>query len=172
MRLLIIVIFIFSTTTRLVLAQQDETCSRVATVNYQEVLVDANSSQKGEGLRFYLEKDKVAESYLNAYQEGSQVKWHNAVMGTTGTGLIVAGLFTNSTSNNKESLLIGGAAMILVNFLISKTQETANEQNLRRAIDEYNQRNLPRINFGQESSFYRDKGPRRTSIALSKTWDF
>jgi hypothetical protein len=173
MRLLIATLFItFLMTTPKLYAQDDETCSRIATVNYQEVLVDANSSQKGEGLRFYLEKDKIAESYLDAYQEGSHVQWHNAVMGTTGTGLIIAGLFTSSTSNNKESLLIGGAAMILVNFLISKTQETANEKNLRRAIDEYNQRNLPRINFGEASSSYNDRPPSATGVALSKTWDF
>lgn len=169
---IVTILTIFSLSPNLSLAQEDETCSRIAIVNYQEVLVDANSSQKGEGLRFYLEKDKTAESYLNAYQDGAKVKWHNAVMGTAGTGMIIAGLFTNSTSNNKESLLIGGAAMILVNFLISKTQETANEQNLRRAVDEYNQRNLPRINFGEESSFYDDRPPSATGVALSKTWDF
>lgn len=148
-----------------------ETCSRVAIVNFQEILVDTNSSQKGEGLRFYLEKDKTAESYLDLYQENSKIKWHNAALGSAGTGLILAGLLTSGNRNARQSLLIGGATMILVNFFISKTQENANEANLRRAVEEYNQRNLPRIYFESEtSSFHQNSEP--LGISLSKTWDF
>lgn len=148
-----------------------ETCSRVAIVNFQEILVDTNSSQKGEGLRFYLEKDKTAESYLDLYQENSKIKWHNAALGSAGSGLILAGLLTSGNRNARQSLLIGGATMILVNFFISKTQENANEANLRRAVEEYNQRNLPRIYFESEtSSFHQNSEP--IGISLSKTWDF
>jgi hypothetical protein len=150
---------------------QAETCSRVAIINFQEILVDTNSSQKGEGLRFYLEKDKIAESYLDLYQENSKIKWHNAALGSAGTGLILAGLFTSSDRNARQTLLVGGATMILINFFVSKTQENANEANLRRAVDEYNQRNLPRIFFESESSSYHNNS-QPLGIALSKSWDF
>lgn len=148
-----------------------ETCSRVAIVNFQEILVDTNSSQKGEGLRFYLEKDKTAESYLDLYQENSKIKWHNAALGSAGSGFILAGLLTSTNRNTRQSLLIGGATMILVNFFISKTQETANEANLQRAVEEYNQRNLPRIYFESESSSF-NSNSEPLGIALSKTWNF
>ena len=36
-----------------------ETCSRTAIINYQKILVDINTTHKGEGLRYYLEKDTV-----------------------------------------------------------------------------------------------------------------
>lgn len=147
-----------------------ETCSRIAVVNFQEILVDTNSTQKGEGLRFYLEKDKEAETYLNIYQKNAEIKWHNALLGSAGTGLVLAGLFTSSDRNARQTLLVGGATMILVNFFVSKTQENANEVNLKRAIDEYNQRNLPRIYFESETSSYQHSAP--VGIALSKTWDF
>ena len=45
-------------------ALASESCSRTATINYQEVLVDSASSLKGEGLRPYLAKDAEALSYL------------------------------------------------------------------------------------------------------------
>ena len=48
-----------------------ETCSRKAIVNYQEILVDGGSNKKGEGLRFYLEKDKYSKELLDKYQGSS-----------------------------------------------------------------------------------------------------
>lgn len=50
-------------------AVAEKTCSRVATINYQQVLVDAGSNKKGEGLRFYLEKDPISKKLLDKYQE-------------------------------------------------------------------------------------------------------
>ena len=55
-----------------------ETCSRIAIVNYQEVLVDSNASEKGEGLRYHLEKDPVAKEYLDTYQKNSAIQWKHS----------------------------------------------------------------------------------------------
>lgn len=129
-----------------------ETCSRVAVINFQEVLVDSSTSRKGEGLRYYLEKDKKAESFLNIYQEKSRPQWHAAAISTAGSALMIAGLFRSgdnntSTLSSKKALFIGGAAMITLSYLISKTIEYNNEIYLAQAIEEYNRRNLPRIYF-------------------------
>jgi len=62
--LILILVFTFNTSLFAV-----ETCSRIAIINYQEVLVDSNASDKGEGLRYHLEKDPVAKEYLNTYQK-------------------------------------------------------------------------------------------------------
>tara|TARA_R100000656_G_scaffold32822_1_gene28320 strand:+ start:1644 stop:2120 length:477 start_codon:yes stop_codon:yes gene_type:complete len=154
------------------LSHASQVCSRVALVNYQEILVDTSSTQKGEGLRFYLEKDNVAKSYLDDYQEGTKIKWQNAAIGTVGTGMIIGGLFASDGSDAKKSLLIGGAAMILVNFFVARTLEYNNEQNLSRAIEEYNKRNLPKI------LFYPDGLPAETGtspglgMAIFKDWSF
>ena len=67
------------------------TCSRTATINGQEFLVDTNYSERGEGLRFYLEKDPEAKLFLDKYQKGTKMKWQNAALGTLGTILIIAG---------------------------------------------------------------------------------
>lgn len=144
-----------------------EVCSRIAIVNYQEVLVDTNTNQKGEGLRFYLEKDPVAKSYLDKYQEGSDIKLENAIMGTLGTGLIIGGFLNNDNDKRKKVLLISGVSMLLVNFLVAKTAEYSNENNLLRAIKEYNKKNLPKIFF--QPSAKNDSG---FDFMVAKSWDF
>ena len=152
--------------------QAFETCSRTAIINHQEVLVDTNSNQKGEGLRFYLEKDPKAEEYLNKYQNKNKIRWQNAVMGTAGTGMLLSGLLINSNSNTKQTLYVSGASLILVNFLVARTLEMANEQNLLKAIEEYNKRNLPRIYFNPGDGEVRDPSSQSPSFSIGKTWSF
>lgn len=149
-----------------------ETCSRVAIVNYQEVLVDTNSTQKGEGLRFHLEKDEVAKKYLDQYQDGTKTRWQNAALGTLGTTMLIGGLVNKNEGFTKNSLAIGGVALIVVNFLMAKTYERSNEKNLSRAIEEYNKRNLPRIYFGPEVENQRNSDGEGYKFFLNKEWSF
>lgn len=133
-----------------VLAQ--ETCSRVATINYQEVLVDVSSKNRGEGLRYYLEKDEVAKSLLNEYQENNRSTWKSAALSTFGTSLILVGLLRTSGGEGealtgRNALLFGGATMIAISYLISKTNQYNNEYLLSKSVEEYNKRNTPKIFF-------------------------
>lgn len=147
-----------------------EACSRVAIINYQEVLVDTNSTQKGEGLRFHLEKDAKAKENLNKYQEGTQIRWQNSLIGSVGTGLVLTSFLTNSNDSTKRSLLIGGATMIAINFLVAKTLEAGNEKNLINAIEEYNKRNLPKIFFSPKAREGRD--PSSFEVGVNKSWNY
>ena len=140
-----------------------ETCSRVAIINYQEILIDTSSTQKGEGLRYYLEKDSRALEYLDKYQKGTQTKIVNAALGTLGTLLMLTGLLTNSSDAQKRGFLIGGAGIIAVDFAYAKIAEVQNEGNLIKAIEEYNKRNLPRIYFAPD----RKKSGRNPSGGLA-----
>jgi hypothetical protein len=125
-----------------------ETCSRVATINYQEVLVDVSSKNRGEGLRYYLEKDEVAKGLLNDYQANNIPTWKSAALSTAGTALMIGGLMTSSGSgNSKNFMLFGGATLIAVSYLISKTNQYNNEYLLTKSIEEYNKRNTPKIFF-------------------------
>lgn len=129
-----------------------ETCSRVAAINFQEVLVDVSNNNRGEGLRYYLEKDQVAKELLDDYQKNNRSTWKSAAMSTLGTGMIIGGLLrTNSgdeeTFTGRNFLLLGGATLIAVSYLISKTNQYNNEYLLSKSIDEYNKRNTPRIYF-------------------------
>lgn len=148
-----------------------DTCSRTVIINQQEVLIDSNATQKGEGLRHYLEKDKVASEYLKKYQDGTKVKWHNAALGTLGTTMIISSFFVNSTGSNKKTLLIGGITSIVVNFLMARTSESSNEKNLDRAILEYNKRNLPQIEFNQTGLGNNESKSYKT-VYLEKQWSF
>lgn len=148
-----------------------ETCSRIAIINYQEVLVDSNASEKGEGLRYHLEKDPIAKSFLDTYQKNSAIRWPNALLGTAGTGLILFGFFT-SNSQDRQVYLISGAATILVNFLVARTLEVTNEANLNRAVEEYNKRNLPKIFFNPETNRESDAGFTGLKVGLNKDWSF
>jgi len=129
-----------------------ETCSRIATINYQEVLVDVSSSNQGEGLRYYLEKDQIAKELLNEYQENNRPTWKSAAMSTLGSAMILGGLLrTNSgeseTLTSQNFLLFGGATLIGVSYLVSKTNQYTNEYLLLKSVEEYNKRNTPRIYF-------------------------
>lgn len=143
-KLILSVIFMLST------AWAAETCSRVATIHYQEVLVDVSSNNRGEGLRYYLEKDRVAKELLDEYQKNNSSTWKSAAMSTLGTAMIIAGLVRpnegkNETFTRKNFLLFGGALSIGVSYLISKTYQYNNEYLLLRSIEEYNKRNTPKI---------------------------
>lgn len=148
-----------------------ETCSRIAIINYQEVLVDSNASEKGEGLRYHLEKDPIAKEYLDTYQKNSAIHWPNAILGTAGTGLMLFGFFTTD-SQDRQVYLISAGATILVNFLIARTLEVTNEANLNRAIEEYNKRNLPKIFFNTEGNKESNTGFPGLKIGLNKVWSF
>ncbi len=129
-----------------------ETCSRVATINYQEVLVDVSNRNRGEGIRYYLEKDKVSKGLLDEYQENNKSTWKSAAASTLGTAMILAGVLRTSDGNNdaitnRNFLLLGGFTMITVNYFVSKTIEFNNELKLSQAVEEYNKRNTPRIFF-------------------------
>jgi hypothetical protein len=130
-----------------------ETCSRVATINYQEVLVDVSSSNQGEGLRYYLEKDEIAKELLDKYQENNNPTWKSAAMSTLGTAMILGGLLRttdggdNELLTSRKSLIIGGVGLITVSYLISKTKQYNNEYLLLKSVDEYNKRNTPKIFF-------------------------
>ena len=129
-----------------------ENCSRVATINYQEVLVDVSNSNRGEGLKYYLEKDPIAKDLLNDYQKNLRPTWKTAASSTLGSAMILGGLLRTNTGDSetftsRNFLLIGGATLIGVSYLITKTNQFNNEYLLLRSIEEYNKRNTPRIFF-------------------------
>jgi hypothetical protein len=129
-----------------------ETCSRVATINYQEVLVDVSSSNLGEGLRYYLQKDAVSKELLDEYQEHNRPTWKSAAMSTLGTAMLLGGILRPNQGDNelltgKNFLLFGGVSLIGLSYLISKTSSYNNEYLLTKSIEEYNKRNTPRIFF-------------------------
>jgi hypothetical protein len=127
-----------------------ETCSRVATINYQEVLVDVSSNNRGEGLRYYLEKDPVAKDLLNEYQTESKASWKTAALSTLGTFMILGGLLRTGSGEgeaytNRDVLIVGGISAIAVSYFISRTSQYKNEVLLQKSVDEYNKRNTPKI---------------------------
>ncbi len=127
-----------------------ETCSRVATINYQEVLVDVSSNNRGEGLRYYLEKDQISKSLLNEYQDNNRPSWKSAALSTLGTGMILFGILRPNSGEaesytNRNNLLIGGVSMIAVSYLVSRTNQYKNEHLLQQSVEEYNKRNTPKI---------------------------
>lgn len=145
------------------LAHAAEECSRVAVVNYQEVLVDSSSSSRGEGLRYYLQKDPVAKRLLDEYQDNNRPRWQGAALSTVGTAMILGGLLrTGGNDNgdilNRNNLVIGGAMAIAVSYLISRTNQYTNEHLLQKSVEEYNKRNNPRIYFSTDPSSRSDQG--------------
>ena len=120
-------------------------CGRTVTIDYQEVLIDNDATQKGEGLRYYLAKDPIALSYLDKYQKGTRIHWATAALGTIGTGLILGASSYSDDRAGQKNMVIGGVILLALDFLIVKTRDSYNETYLQQAIEEYNRRNIPRI---------------------------
>jgi hypothetical protein len=132
------------------LAHADENCSRIAIVNYQQVLVDTGSTGKGEGLRYFLERDPISKKLLDDYQNRSKPTLQSAFIGTFGGALLLSGILRTDNSGedsltNKETLMFGGLLFMGVGYLISRTIQYNNETILTRSVDEYNKRNSPKI---------------------------
>lgn len=127
-----------------------EVCSRRAIVNYQEILVDGGSNKKGEGLRFYLEKDMHSKDLLDEYQSKNKPTIWAAATSTFGSLMIFSSLLQTNESEgvqNRNTLLFSGGILVALSYLVTKTTQYNNEDILKRAVDQYNKRNLPRIYF-------------------------
>jgi len=154
------------------IASAEEVCGRVATVNEQEILIDLNTNQKGEGLRNYLEKDPVASMYLEKYQKKNEFHWTDATLGTAGAAMVAVGLLGNFDTKQKTAITVSGAALIVANFILGYSLKNANEKNLERAIEEYNKRNEPKIFMGPLSYKNTQNIVDHKKITISKTWSF
>ena len=146
MKILLVLIFLFFHHNAL----SAETCSRIAVINYQKILVDASSNKKGEGLRFYLDKDPVSKELLNKYQDENKPTIFSASASTAGSLLFFTGLIQTNTGSglqDSNTLIYSGAILIALSYLTSKTQQYNNEKILKEAVDQYNARNTPRIYF-------------------------
>ncbi len=144
-KIISIIILIFSSN-----CIANQTCSRVATINYQKSLVDSGSNKRGEGLRFYLDKDPVSKNLLNEYQAKNKPTIFSASTSTAGSILILTGLLQTNDSDgiqNSNTLLYSGAFLVALSYLTSKTLKYNNEKLLKEAVDQYNKRNSPRIYF-------------------------
>lgn len=146
MRILLIALTLLNATNSIA----DTTCSRIATVNYQEVLVDAGTGKMGEGLRFYLEKDPESLALLDEYQERNKPSPLTAGASTVGSLMILSGVLQSGDESflgDKKTLITGGAILVGLSYLMTKTVRRNNERFLNLAIDQYNKRNSPRIYF-------------------------
>ena len=143
-------------------------CSRVAIINYQEVLVDAGSEKKGEGLRFYLEKNPQSKSLLDEYQEKSAPSILSASASTVGSLMVLTSILQadeNSQFGSKATLFSGGAILIALSYLASKTVKYNNEKLLERSVDIYNKSHSPRIYF---SPFGNDNGQSGVGVGIQQ----
>lgn len=131
-------------------------CGRVALINYQEVMVDSNVTGKGEGLRLYLEKDPESKRLLDQYQDSIRNQWPHAVMGTTGLLFALGGGLLPKEHPQHKTLLYTGIGLALLNFVMAKARHQQAERYLQRAIEQYNKRNLPRIDL--QLSWLNNKG--------------
>ena len=145
-----------------------ETCSRIATINYQKVLVDAGSNKKGEGLRFYLEKDPISKKLIDQYQAENKPTIFSASASTAGSVLVLAGLLQTNKSEgiqNNNTLIYGGSILIALSYLSSKTMKFSSEGLLDQAVKQYNKRNSPKIYF---SPFINDSGGSNLGLGLQQ----
>ncbi|TDJ08990.1 MAG: hypothetical protein E2O68_01135 [Deltaproteobacteria bacterium] len=168
MNKILLIITLFS----LQVAQANDVCSRICMVNDQEILIDLNTNQKGEGLRNYLEKDSVASMYLEKYQKNNEFHWTDAALGTAGAVMVGVGLLANLETKQKTAVAVSGAVLIVANFVIGYSLKNANEKNLERAIEEYNKRNEPKIFMSPLSYKNTQNIVDHNKIVLSKSWSF
>lgn len=124
-------------------------CGRTAEINGENIAIDASTTQKGEGLRFYLTKDPEAKKYFDEYTESNKPNWKRIGVSTFGMGLIIGGfLSSNDTDNDffkRDTLLVSGVTIVALSFVYAKTRQSEKEVILQKSINEYNKRNEPKI---------------------------
>ena len=147
-------------------------CSRIASIGGKKVYIDSSSGIKGEGLKSYLSNDKIAMKYLRVYQENNQVKFRNIAIGTSGTALLLSGVMFAKNKNTKETLTLGGAALVLANILINTTFRFYNEANLEKAISTYNKKNNPKIVLEFEKHKEDKRSTDSKKVYFGGSWSF
>ena len=148
--------------------QENQTCSRVAIYNNEEVLIDGHTSKKGSGLNKIMKSNMLAMKHLENYQTNNEMKIFNIASGTVSTASIFAGLLYTGSKANKNNLLIFGGLIALVNFLTTKTIEFYNERELDLAISEFNKTSDNKIRVIDK----RVNKKVQNSIFLNKSWSF
>lgn len=69
-------------------------------------MVDVSSNNRGEGLRYYLERDPVSKQLLDEYQENNRPTWKSAALSTLGTGMILGGFLRSNEGERKPSPVV------------------------------------------------------------------
>ena len=124
-------------------------CSRTVQINGKNVSIDASSTQKGEGLRYYLSKDPIAYQYFEQYTDSNKPNWRRIGVSTFGIGLITAGLLSSNETKNifykRDTLFYSGIGIVALSFLYAKTKQGEKEVWLEKSVKEYNKRSQPKI---------------------------
>ncbi|MDH4467643.1 MAG: hypothetical protein QE271_06250 [Bacteriovoracaceae bacterium] len=132
-----------------------DSCSRIATVNYQDIFIDSSSSKKGEGLRNYLSQNAESLSLLNTYQENTVPNYWISGASTAGLLMVILGMASSRDSGtyySKQTLMSTGLVVIAVSLITSQALKAKNEDRLMKSIDIYNSNNDPKILLPQERS--------------------
>lgn len=132
-----------------------DSCSRIATVNYQDIFIDSSSSKKGEGLRNYLSQNPESLALLNSYQEHTLPNYWISGASTAGLTMVILGLAAKRESGSyysKQSLITTGLVVIALSIITSQTLKAQNEDRLLSAIEVYNSTNDPKITLPEEES--------------------
>ncbi len=156
-------------------AQITDTCSRVAIINYQEVLVDSGPTGRGEGLRYFLEKETLSSRLLNQYQEQNRPRWEYSILSTIGFASLLYGLFGPRIDSDRgiwsqNGLIISGGTLVALSYLVTRTHIYRNERLLERAIEEYNKNNTPRIYFSPYRELQGHNKGAGLSISINKNF--
>lgn len=128
---------------------QDDKNGRTVQINGESIAIDASTTQKGEGIRYYLEKDPIALEYLNQYAQTNKPNWKRIAVSTFGVGLILGSIIASNETDNiflkRDTLLYSGLGIVALSFIFAKTKQGEQEIYLNQAIQEYNKRNKPEI---------------------------
>lgn len=132
-----------------------DSCGRVATINYQDIFIDSSSTKKGEGLRNFLAQSPESLALLNEYQENTRPNYWIAGSSTAGFMLIILGLMSTrktGTYYSKQSLMTTGVVVMALSLVTSQTLKRQNEDRLMESIEIYNSTGGPQIELPEEKS--------------------
>jgi len=149
----LVLVLLLSNPTKGIFAQ--DSCGRIATVNYQDIFIDSSSTKKGEGLRNFLAQTPESLTLLNEYQKNTSPNYVIAGASTVGFTLLLLGLTSNRESGgfySKESLVSTGLVIMALSLVTSQTLKRQNEDRLMESIELYNSNGGPQIELPVEKS--------------------
>ncbi|MAW07101.1 MAG: hypothetical protein CME61_02345 [Halobacteriovoraceae bacterium] len=122
-------------------------CQRSAKLGNKIIYLDTPDGKKGEGLREIFKNNKTSLDLLSTYQENLKLNNISKFTGSIGTIGLIGGFAYQGDERTRDNLIMLSAVTLGVNYLLMTTFKYYNEENLQKAIKNFNETNENQILF-------------------------
>ena len=142
-------------------------CQRSAKLGDKIIYLDTPDGKKGEGLRELFKDNKRSLNLLNTYQDNLKLNNISKFTGSIGTIGLIGGFAYQGDERTRDDLILLSAVTLSVNYLLMTTLKYYNEENLQKAIKNFNENNENQILFN-----VRHIQNKNLEVYVANNWSF